>query len=489
MNRKKKLGWWKHIDFMLIDLLCIQIAYLAAYFFRHQTMRIYRETSLYAHVNILLIIIDICYVLLRGTYKNILKRSFVREIESVLVHNIVMWGVVMAYLYVTKQAFWFSRQVFLTSFGFTVIFMLVGRFLWKMNVRRIIWKGKNQPNFLVISTKEYAAEMVKQFSSRMYNGFNLSGLAIMDEKLDDTVIERIPVVCSKDNLLEYVQKNVIDEVMIKMPENRKEVDELTWTLLQMGVVVHIALDYTDHALPNRVVERIGGYTCMTTSINTASSIPMGLKRLTDIMAGLVGCAITGVAFIFVAPLIYKASPGPIFYCQERVGKNGRRFKMYKFRSMYMDAEERKKELMAQNKMQGNMFKMDNDPRIIGSEKGPGKGIGNIIRSLSIDELPQFYNILRGDMSLVGTRPPTVDEVAAYDLHHKVRLSMKPGLTGMWQVSGRSEITDFEEIVRLDAYYIENWSLKLDLKIILKTFKVVFAKEGADSSRTHVRLGA
>ena len=479
MNRKKKLGWWKHIDFMLIDLLCIQIAYLAAYFFRHQTMRIYRETSLYAHVNILLIIIDICYVLLRGTYKNILKRSFVREIESVLVHNIVMWGVVMAYLYVTKQAFWFSRQVFLTSFGFTVIFMLVGRFLWKMNVRRIIWKGKNQPNFLVISTKEYAAEMVKQFSSRMYNGFNLSGLAIMDEKLDDTVIERIPVVCSKDNLLEYVQKNVIDEVMIKMPENRKEVDELTWTLLQMGVVVHIALYYTDHALPNRVVERIGGYTCMTTSINTASSIPMGLKRLTDIMAGLVGCAITGVAFIFVAPLIYKASPGPIFYCQERVGKNGRRFKMYKFRSMYMDAEERKKELMAQNKMQGNMFKMDNDPRIIGSEKGPGKGIGNIIRSLSIDELPQFYNILRGDMSLVGTRPPTVDEVAAYDLHHKVRLSMKPGLTGMWQVSGRSEITDFEEIVRLDAYYIENWSLKLDLKIILKTFKVVFAKEGAE----------
>ena len=225
MNRKKKLGWWKHIDFMLIDLLCIQIAYLAAYFFRHQTMRIYRETSLYAHVNILLIIIDICYVLLRGTYKNVLKRSFVREIESVLVHNIVMWGVVMAYLYVTKQAFWFSRQVFLTSFGFTVIFMLVGRFLWKMNVRRIIWKGKNQPNFLVISTKEYAAEMVKQFSGRMYNGFNLSGLAIMDEKLDDTVIERIPVVCSKDNLLEYVQKNVIDEVMIKMPENRKEVDE------------------------------------------------------------------------------------------------------------------------------------------------------------------------------------------------------------------------------------------------------------------------
>ena len=162
-----------------------------------------------------------------------------------------------------------------------------------------------------------------------------------------------------------------------------------------------------------------------------------------------------------------------------MGKNGRRFKMYKFRSMYMDAEERKKELMEQNKMQGMMFKMDNDPRIIGSEKGPGKGIGNLIRKMSIDELPQFYNILKGDMSLVGTRPPTVDEFEAYDLHHKVRLSMKPGLTGMWQVSGRSEITDFEEIVKLDEYYIENWSLKLDRKIIFKTFKVVLAREGAE----------
>ena len=144
----------------------------------------------------------------------------------------------------------------------------------------------------------------------------------------------------------------------------------------------------------------------------------------------------------------------------------------------MDAEERKKELMAQNKMQGNMFKMDNDPRIIGSEKGPGKGIGNIIRSLSIDELPQFYNILRGDMSLVGTRPPTVDEVAAYDLHHKVRLSMKPGLTGMWQVSGRSNIKSFDEIVELDTEYIDNWTLGMDIKIIFKTILVLLKHDDA-----------
>ena len=205
---------------------------------------------------------------------------------------------------------------------------------------------------------------------------------------------------------------------------------------------------------------------------------MFLKRLTDICAGLLGCAITGIAFIFVAPAIYKASPGPIFFAQERMGKNGRRFKMYKFRSMYMDAEERKKELMEQNKMQGMMFKMDNDPRIIGSEKGPGKGIGNLIRKMSIDELPQFYNILKGDMSLVGTRPPTVDEFEQYTGYQKRRISFRPGLTGLWQISGRSDIKDFDEVVKLDLEYIDNWSLLLDLKIIFKTILVVFKGSGA-----------
>jgi lipopolysaccharide/colanic/teichoic acid biosynthesis glycosyltransferase len=180
----------------------------------------------------------------------------------------------------------------------------------------------------------------------------------------------------------------------------------------------------------------------------------------------------------VAPVIKKASPGPVFFSQERVGKNGRIFRIYKFRSMYLDAEDRLKDLMAQNEMQGHMFKMENDPRIIGSEKGPGKGIGNFIRKTSIDELPQFWNILKGEMSLVGTRPPTKNEYEQYELHHKIRLSMKPGLTGMWQTSGRSDITDFEEIVKLDTKYIENWSLGLDIKLLFKTILVVLNREGS-----------
>ena len=220
------------------------------------------------------------------------------------------------------------------------------------------------------------------------------------------------------------------------------------------------------------MEEIEGYTVISSSINMASQKQVFVKRLMDIAGGVVGMIGTVLITIVIGPMIYIKSPGPIFFSQTRVGKNGRKFKIYKFRSMYMDAEELKKELMAQNNIKdGMMFKMDNDPRII-------KGIGNFIRDFSLDEFPQFWNVLKGDMSLVGTRPPTVDEWEKYDLHHRARLAIKPGITGMWQISGRSDITDFEEVVRLDTEYIKNWDLGLDIKILLKTLLVVIGKDGA-----------
>jgi lipopolysaccharide/colanic/teichoic acid biosynthesis glycosyltransferase len=195
------------------------------------------------------------------------------------------------------------------------------------------------------------------------------------------------------------------------------------------------------------------------------------KRAMDIAGGIVGMLMCGIFTIIVGPIIYIKSPGPIFFSQTRVGKNGHRFKIYKFRSMYMDAEERKQELMKQNKMDGLMFKIDDDPRII-------KGIGNFIRKTSIDEFPQFWNVLKGDMSLVGTRPPTEDEWEQYEIHHRARLAGKPGITGMWQVSGRSDITDFEEVVKLDTDYISKWNIGLDIKILFQTILVVLERKGS-----------
>ena len=165
-----------------------------------------------------------------------------------------------------------------------------------------------------------------------------------------------------------------------------------------------------------------------------------------------------------------ALPISAIFAQDRVGENGRIFKFYKFRSMCVDAEEIKKNLMAQNQMSGGMFKMDNDPRIT--------KIGHFIRKTSLDELPQFWNVLKGDMSLVGTRPPTVDEYEKYTPEQKRRLSFKPGITGLWQVSGRSEITDFDEVVKLDVAYMDGWTIWRDIQILLKTIKVVVMKDGA-----------
>ena len=190
----------------------------------------------------------------------------------------------------------------------------------------------------------------------------------------------------------------------------------------------------------------------------------------DIIGSLLGLIVCGFAFLIFAPIIKKQSPGPVFFSQVRVGKNGRKFKIYKFRSMGVDAEEQKASLMEQNEMSGLMFKMEDDPRIF--------PIGKFMRKYSIDELPQFYNVLKGDMSLVGTRPPTADEFEKYNQYYRRRISMTPGLTGMWQVSGRSDIQDFEEIVKLDLEYIDNWSLGLDIKILFMTIYAVLGRRGS-----------
>ncbi len=181
-------------------------------------------------------------------------------------------------------------------------------------------------------------------------------------------------------------------------------------------------------------------------------------------------AITLLFFPFVAAAIKLDSKGPVLFSQIRIGRNGRRFKIYKFRSMYMDAEERKKELEEKNEMQGLMFKMENDPRIT--------KVGAFLRKTSIDELPQFYNVFKGDMSLVGTRPPTADEFEKYNQYYRRRISMTPGLTGMWQVNGRSDIEDFDDVVKYDLMYIDNWSLRLDIKILFQTVGVVLFGKGA-----------
>ncbi len=241
--------------------------------------------------------------------------------------------------------------------------------------------------------------------------------------------------------------------------------------ISMGVTVRLVVDFYKRRRASSYVSTVGTYpviTYHTISLNTYEQVA---KRVMDIIAGLIGIIVFSPFMLVTAIAIKLDSPGPIIFKQTRVGQNGRTFKIYKFRSMYIDAEERKKELMAQNEIEGGvMFKMKDDPRIT--------RVGKIIRKLSIDELPQFFNVFLGSMSLVGTRPPTIDEVEKYKRNQWRRISIKPGLTGMWQVNGRSSIQSFDEIVELDVEYIDNWSLLLDIKIIFKTVVVLLTQRGA-----------
>jgi exopolysaccharide biosynthesis polyprenyl glycosylphosphotransferase len=197
---------------------------------------------------------------------------------------------------------------------------------------------------------------------------------------------------------------------------------------------------------------------------------MLFKRILDILFGFIGCCGLIAVYPFLALIIKVTSPGPILFKQVRVGRNGKRFILYKFRTMQKDAEKKKKELMVQNELDGAVFKMKNDPRVT--------RVGGFLRKYSLDELPQFMNILKGEMSIVGTRPPTPDEVCQYEKWHHRRISIRPGITGLWQVSGRNKISNFDDIVKLDLKYIDSWSIWLDLKIIAKTIFVLFQRDAA-----------
>lgn len=198
---------------------------------------------------------------------------------------------------------------------------------------------------------------------------------------------------------------------------------------------------------------------------THPSMRSWVKRVIDVVGAVVGLGITAVLFVPIAVAIKLDSPGPIFFSQTRCGLMGRRFKVWKFRSMCVDAEARKAEV--QNQAEGAIFKNDNDPRVT--------KVGRFLRRTSLDELPQFWNVLKGDMSLVGTRPPTAEEVERYEVPQWQRLDVKPGMTGEWQVSGRSQVRKFEDIINLDLRYQQNWSLMYDLKLILKTILILFRK--------------
>ena len=354
-----------------------------------------------------------------------------------------------------------------------VVLMYAVHCIYKAYLRWWYNKKRNVTHVYLVTTTDRAEGIIKQLknSDEKFTR-RIKGIAIIDNDLKGKEIAGVPVVAAYEDALEYAKVNIVDEVYINVSYvTGNSLRNFIMEFERMGITVYLNINILEKFEGfDKQVTMYGSFPVISFCAKTFEENKMLIKRAIDIAGAIVGLLITAVITIFVAPAILIESPGPLFFKQKRVGKNGRYFYMYKFRSMYKDAEERKKALMEQNEMKGLMFKMTDDPRIT--------KVGKFIRATSIDELPQFFNVLKGDMSLVGTRPPTVDEFMQYAGYHKRRLSIKPGITGLWQVSGRSNIEDFEEVVKLDLEYIDNWSIALDIKILFKTVLVVFKKDGS-----------
>lgn len=470
MYKKQKKSWVKHLDFLILDVLCLEITFYLSCLAR--LGRFHSHSGIgqyYNRLAVLLLLIDICVVFLAEAYTGILRRNRIQELKAVIMHCSTIFAAITVYLWGTKQSEIYSRQVILVFWGVSIVVEYFARCLWKIYIRQRMIRGKRFTRLVIVTEERFAKQCVSDFQKDRYKEFQVIGVVVVDENRTGEMICDVPVVASADSFLEYVRLNVVDEVFIN-GNTRESSEALANELLELGLTVHFNLVRESRLMPNKLVEQCGKYLVLTTSMKIATNRQVFLKRCMDIAGSLVGLILMVIAFLVFAPFIKLQSPGPIFYAQTRIGKNGRRFKFYKFRTMIVGADDMKKDLMEHNEMQGLMFKMEEDPRIF--------PVGKVMRKFSIDELPQFWNVLKGDMSLVGTRPPTEDEFEQYELHHKARLGIRPGLTGMWQVSGRSDIKDFEEIVALDTQYISNWSLAMDIRILFRTVGVVLTGKGS-----------
>ncbi len=469
MYRKQKKSWVKHLDFLILDMICLEIAYYISCLIRLGNIRKMPLSREYNRLAVVLLLLDICIIFFFEAYTGILRRNKIQELKSVIIHCSTIFAAITVYIWANKQSEIYSRQVILVFWGIAIGIEYFSRCLWKIYIRQRMIRGKKLSQMIVVTEERYAEQCMADFLHDRYKEFDITGVVIVDHDRVGDSIQGVPVVASADTFLEYIRINVVDEVFIN-GNTRESSEALANELLELGITVHFNLVRESRLMPNKLVERCGKYMVLTTSMKIATTRQVFLKRCIDIIGSLFGLLLMGIAFLIFAPLIKIQSPGPIFYEQTRIGKNGRRFKFYKFRTMIVGADAMKQDLMKENEMDGFMFKMEEDPRIF--------GVGKFMRKYSIDELPQFWNVLKGDMSLVGTRPPTEDEFEQYELHHKARLGIRPGLTGMWQVSGRSDIKNFEEIVALDTKYISDWSLGMDIRILFRTVWVVLTGKGS-----------
>lgn len=364
-----------------------------------------------------------------------------------------------------------SRTFLLLAYGLTSVMLVGNRLVMDVHQRSWAEHSPNSRRILVVGSGDVAEQAIHALRTQRSWGQRVLGVV---QPTPDAPMDMIsaPVLGGMDDLVGLLKEHSVDEVVFVVPRSLTlDLGPSFELCKEIGVDVRIVPSlYNPDDLGLLRLEDVLGVPMLAWYMSPINPSGYIYKRALDYTGGLVGFALFLILYPVIAICIKWDSPGPVLFRQDRVGQHGRVFGMYKFRTMVRDAEARKKDLEAENVMGGAMFKVDGDPRIT--------RVGRVLRRYSLDEFPQFINVLRGEMSLVGTRPPTPDEVDMYRLNHRRRLSIRPGVTGLWQVSGRSDVRDFEEVVRLDLHYIDHWRFRNDLTILLRTVVVMFRSRGA-----------
>lgn len=455
---------------VLTDFTVIVSAFVLAYYLRGMNTQL---NSLQHYSWILLAILPLWhfFLLYFDLYASLRTRS-VRNIIFSLAKIHAIGGIITSSLIYFIEPHGFSRGMFGYFLILSLFFLALEKCVLKAVLGYFRKQGYNSRNILIVGTDKKAQKFIELLEDHADWGLKIAGLLRFAETVDNAEVMSHKVLGKLDDMVEVCKQIPIDEVVFCIPRKFVlNVEDHLQELGEMGITVRMVIDFYDVPKSRRELSLFHQRVPVLTFYCRAfDADQLFLKRCLDIAGSVIGLSITALLFPFVALAIKIDSKGPIFFGQNRVRENGRIFRCWKFRSMRTDAEERKKELMVNNEMNGAMFKMKDDPRIT--------SVGRFLRKTSLDEFPQFWNVFKGEMSLVGTRPPTPDEVAQYENWHRKRICIRPGITGFWQVSGRSQIQDFDEVVRLDIEYIDQWTFWLDVKLLFRTLWVVFAGRGA-----------
>lgn len=467
---------WVSLITALTDMVLINLAFAAAYWVRYDLQWFrsvdpanYAPFRMYIPFALVLTVLLMLAYKLGGVYDQPRGAAWLDEVYA------LVGGTTTGIVIVTAITFWFrpqvySRLMFIWAGGIIVTLLSLGRLIKRWVLESRMRRGIGVDRLLIVGAGEVGRRLMRNIVAQPELGYQVIGFVDDDPDKNKTDIGRFKALGGIDNLPRVVQEKAIDEVIVTLPwMHHRKILGIMRQCEREQVRARIVPDLFQLALSRVDIEDLGGIPIIGVKEVSITGWNLAFKRASDIVLSLAALILLSPLTLLISVAIKLDSPGPILFKQVRVGKGGRRFVFHKFRSMRQGAEGERRQLAARDEVMGATFKIRHDPRCT--------RVGRFLRRTSLDELPQFYNVLRGEMSLVGPRPAIPSEVEQYQEWHRRRLEIPPGITGLWQVSGRSQLT-FDEMCLLDIYYLENWSPLLDLKIALKTIPAVLAGRGA-----------